>query len=228
MRPGPGWLVLAALALAGCASGNSGREDAGPPDAGEGPDAAPMMRTFVQTTSDDILVGNSASCNGGSPLYIHKDNSYYRVFDLPALGVSGAFAVTGVTFGVDQALSGDGTTQPISVRLHRLSGQPALANLSQLASTTIELADTEGELHQVPITATVPAGAQLVVEVFSPDGNADGNTFFLGSNTDGETAPVYLAAPDCDVPDMTPWSTVLSGSGITMHAILEVSGSFNP
>ncbi|HTM20545.1 MAG TPA: hypothetical protein VL172_08560, partial [Kofleriaceae bacterium] len=73
MRAGPGWLVLAALALAGCASGNSGQADAGPPDAmqppdaGEGQDAAPMMRTFVQTTSDDILVGNSASSNGGSP-----------------------------------------------------------------------------------------------------------------------------------------------------------------
>ena len=54
----------------------------------------------------------------------------------------------------------------------------------------------------VPVTATVPAGMDLVAEVFTPDGQADGNFFWIGSNNNGQTGPSYIAAADCfDLPE---------------------------
>ena len=49
-------------------------------------------------------------------------------------------------------------------------------------------------IFTVPIAATVPAGAQLVMEVFTPDGTVAGNLLFMGSNADPESAPSYLSA----------------------------------
>ena len=43
----------------------------------------------------------------------------------------------------------------------------------------------------------------LVVEVFTPNGQTAGNSFFIGSNALGQTAPSYLAAADCGVTEPT-------------------------
>ncbi len=55
------------------------------------------------------------------------------------------------------------------------------------------------------MAGTVPAGSTLVVEFLTPDGAADGNLIFVGSNNLGQTAPTYLAAADCGItePDTT-------------------------
>jgi hypothetical protein len=63
---------------------------------------------------------------------------------------------------------------------------------------------------------------QLVVEVFTPDGESAGNLFFIGSNTAAESAPSYLSAAVCGVP--TPTTT--AGIGFpNMHVVMTVNGS---
>ena len=37
------------------------------------------------------------------------------------------------------------------------------------------------------------------MEVFTPDGQATGNLFFIGSNAAAETGPSYLSAADCGI-----------------------------
>jgi hypothetical protein len=60
-----------------------------------------------------------------------------------------------------------------------------------------------------------------VVEFFTPDGNGQGNALWVGSNPNGQTAPTYLAAADCGVPE--PLDTAVLGFP-NMHWILVVNG----
>ena len=62
------------------------------------------------------------------------------------------------------------------------------------------LDSASGTVLSVPIVANVPAGtSELVMEVFTPNGQATGNFFFIGSNTAAETGPSYLSAADCGI-----------------------------
>jgi hypothetical protein len=72
------------------------------------------------------------------------------------------------------------------------------------------------------VTATVPAGSQLVVEIFIPDGVVAGNSFFIGSNAEPQTGPSYIRAPECGTP--TPETTAAIGFP-EMHIVLDVVGN---
>src|SRR5205814_155376 len=63
---------------------------------------------------------------------------------------------------------------------------------------------------------------ELVMEVNIPDGSAQGNVFFIGSNTDPETGPSYLSAADCGVNDPTPTGDI---GFPDMHIVFNVYGS---
>lgn len=86
---------------------------------------------------------------------------------------------------------------------------------------TINVPDQSATILNVPITADVPAGSELVLEVFTPDGTAAGNLFFIGSNTAPETGPSYISAPDCGLDD--PTTTAAIGFP-NMHIVMNVHG----
>ena len=77
-------------------------------------------------------------------------------------------------------------------------------------------------IFTVPIAATVPANAQLVMEVFTPDGTVAGNLLFMGSNADPESAPSYLSAAACGI--TTPTTTAAIGFP-NMHLVFNVNGN---
>lgn len=241
MKNGFGYALVALLAA--CAQGTANQEgpdarvvdfpDADPaapdastpgtPDAGPG---TPMMRTLSQTTADTIVDANSVSCNGGDPP-THSENHYFRVFDLPAAGINSAFQVSQVTVGIESASSGTGT-QPATIILHTLTGAPALANLTQLGSFPITVADQLAGLRDFPVNATAPPGSKLVVEFTTPDGSLAGNLLFIGSNTAGETAPSYITAPlaapgGCEITELTTTGAI---GFPTMHVVMKVTGTY--
>ena len=62
----------------------------------------------------------------------------------------------------------------------------------------MNVADQALTVLTVPLAASVPAGAlEMVLEVFTPNGQTAGHSFFIGSNNLGESAPSYLQAPAC-------------------------------
>ena len=184
--------------------------DAGSPDANPGP------ITLSQTTSAEITTGAYVCQNGSRN---HFDNSYYRAFELGKHGVTGAFAVTKVAFGVFAARGG---TQKADVRLHKLTGgTPSRRNLTQLGTTQIEIPTTSKSMIEVPIAAEVPAGSTLVVELALPN-TLWTHGFDLGANTDAESAPGYWMSEYCSEPEM-----VAFGSGGLPRAsiVLTVTGT---
>jgi hypothetical protein len=117
-----------------------------------------------------------------------------------------------------------GAGQSLTVNLYTSSmpfpaGFPG--SLTPIGTATVNIADQSGTIVNVPVTGTAAAGSELVVEVFTPDGTAVGNLFFIGSNAAAETGPSYLRAADCGV--TTPTTTAALGFP-DMHIVLNVNG----
>jgi len=90
-------------------------------------------------------------------------------------------------------------------------------------SGPINIPDQSLTIFNQPITVTVPAGTlELVYELFTPNGEVDGNLFFVGSNLDPETAFSYLSAADCGVTVPTPTGDI---GFPNMHIVFNVNGS---
>lgn len=239
-----GCLLLALLAGgAGCASagldGNTPGPDGGglsdgsvtDGDPGPPPDAAPMHVTLSQTTSQALASASSIACSNNAD-NTTAENSWYRVFRLADAGVTGELEVISVSFGVQDAVglpavqiklgTYSGTTQPAPTLL-----DPAL--ITPLNATTFnvpDIASTAPMTVNVPIAATVPAGAQLVVEVFSPDFAGTGKMFWIGGNTGGETAPSYVRAPACGIaqPQSVPAVAANAGLSPPPNLVITVQG----
>jgi hypothetical protein len=134
------------------------------------------------------------------------------------------YNVTSVSFGIETAnAAGTGTTQPINVRLYtQTTGTFPGGTRTQIATTTVNVADQTNTVLNVPLVATVPAGTtQLIMEVNSPDGQAAGHSFFIGSNVAAQTGPSYLSAATCSI--TTPTDTAAIGFP-NMHIVFNVNG----
>jgi uncharacterized repeat protein (TIGR01451 family) len=173
---------------------------------------------LTHSLSQDVLSGNSAACSAGG---LHADNSYIRVFDLAAFGITEYFDVQQVEVGIEEAVAGSGGVQPGVVNLYTLSGPLAWANMTLIGSADVDVADQSLTIIAVPVTATAPAGSVLVVEFFTPNGQADGHSLYVGSNDLGQTAPTYLAAADCSIPEPTDTAAIGFPS---MHLVMNVIG----
>jgi hypothetical protein len=202
--------------------------DAGPaiPDEDDPDEAEPVARVLSHSASQEITPAHSVACvqqeNGVA--VEHRDNSYYRVFDLGALGIEGTLETDAVTFGIESARSPAGS-QPASVALHTLAGGTLqLAQLTELARVPLSVANQDAGLLTVPLSATVPAGSVLVVEIHTPDSAGNNHLLFVGSNAAGQTGPTFLRAPaaGCDLVEPVDLASI---GFPDLHLVLSVSAT---
>jgi hypothetical protein len=181
-----------------------------------------VTRTWLAQT-DDMTIAPQLSLACSDPNGT-KENSWYRMFALPAMGVTRAFTVHRVNFGVQTAI-GD---QRVKVSIGTYGGNPGSVELDPtkidlLGLTTIPVPEGKSQMLQAIFPAiTVPQGANLIVEIRS-EGFEDGRYFYLGATQSSETNPGYLRAPTCMVPN--PVMTSGLGYGQT-HLIITVSGAY--
>ena len=227
-------MLLLGVLFAGCASASSGAA-AGDPDAAPGsgtvdsdivvidgaPDAAPdayvpQPITITQSTSTTMAAAHTLVC--GQNRYT-PENHYYRVFPLADHGITAAFQVQNVQFGVQHAQGSHTVT--VNVGTYGGAVTPTTAGLdaalwTPIASTSVAIPNGDGLTMNVPITATIPAGGKLMVELASPD---SGDRFWPASNASGETYPTYRRT--------TCANTIQSyaATGLpNVHLIMSVSG----
>ncbi len=188
-------------------------------------DAAPLDRTLKQTTLDTVTADNSSACGTTTGT---AENSYYRAYKLSDDGITNAFNITKVTFGIENATAGMGAAaQAAQVKLYSYSGALGGTTLNTAQLTPINALNimidnaAAPTTKDVDITGVVPAGGTLVVEIALPNGQAVGNSFYIGSNAGGETKPGYLRAPACTY---TSPVTLPSIGLSTMHLVINVTG----
>jgi len=190
-------------------------------------DAAPVAVTLTQSSSQEITPQNSVACvqqdANGNPIE-HRENSFYRVFNLEELGVSGRLETTSVGVAIQSAESPN-PDQPMSVVLHTLAGNDlAVDRLSEIGRADIRVANQGAGLLDVPLAASAEAGSRLVVEIFLPDAAGGGNLLFPGSNTASQAGPTYLRAPaaGCDLVEPTDMADI---GFPEVHLVVSVSGT---
>ncbi|HQX65589.1 MAG TPA: proprotein convertase P-domain-containing protein, partial [Dokdonella sp.] len=123
-----------------------------------------------------------------------------------------------------ETAAGAGGTQPVTVNLYTGTGAfpGTFGSYTQIASSAISVPDQAATIFPAAISGLATAGSNLVVEVFTPDGQAAGNSFFIGSNAAGETAPSYLAAAGCG---LTAPATTASIGFPGMNIVMNVVGN---
>jgi hypothetical protein len=187
----------------------------------ETPDGCPS--TITHSLSQAIVAGNSGACVDEATGFT-KENTYWRAFDMNTFTGGQAYDISEITFGVEQS-SGNGLFQDLDVVLWINNGAPFPGGtLEPLAIFFLTIINDSSFMVTIPLDqTTAPAGTlELVMEVSSPDGVANGNIFLIGSNSEGQTAPGYISAPDCGFPDPVD----LASFGFpNMHMVFNVNGS---
>lgn len=191
---------------------------------------APTTITLTQSSSMTITTANTVSCNNSSTGFT-TENSYYRVFQLPSLGINAPFTVERIDFGVEEANAGAGTSQTVQANAYTLTGALNTANLTRIAGNVAAVNDQALGTVMVPMTPTgvAPAGSTLVIELFIPDGTAAGNIIFLGSNSSAETGPSYLRAPSCGASQPATIDSLVAGSTPpvpVVRMVMSVTGTY--
>lgn len=164
--------------------------------------------TLSHNADPDLINPGSINCSVSGA---QAENSYWRTFshcDFP-FDMSETINLLGVRFGIENSIPGPGLdTQPIVVRIYSDpdGGDPApISSLSLLNEETYEVPQVAGEFFcaafQTPFE--VACGTDLVVELMTPDGQAQQHLFFIGSNDSPQTLPSYLSAPGCGITEPT-------------------------
>jgi hypothetical protein len=200
------------------------------PGSNEGPPmpattAAPggCPTTITHSLSQSIVAGNSTACFDEKTGFT-RENTYWRAFDMNTFTGGQAYDISSISFGVEQA-SGNGLGQDLDVVLWTNNGAPFPAGtLEPLAIFFLTIINDSLFTVQIPLDqTTVPAGTlELVMEVSSPDGVANGNVFLIGSNSEGQTGPSYISEPDCGFPDPVDLASI---GFPDVHMVFNVDGS---
>ena len=186
-------------------------------------------QTITHSTSMTVGNTNAACSSGTNPNTTASDNAYLRFFNLASFGITGAYNVTNVQYGVATVrtptlLAGF----PVTVKLYTTTSATFTtttfpAAFTEVASVTTNVQELQaGTLITVPITATIPAGTNLVVSV-AYDVQEPGtlNQIFLAANGLGQTAPSYLLSVGCGATTPTPIANL--GNFPNAHFVLAVN-----
>ncbi|WP_157544662.1 hypothetical protein [Nocardioides halotolerans] len=178
-------------------------------------DAAPAPDIKVtQNYSDAIVAGDGISCNGGG---IVADNQYYRRFDMSVYGAQNGFKVSKMTVAVEEATSSAGGV-PGDFNIYAIdhTADLTIANLGTPVGTTpVDLESASGsELKSAAISATIPAGKDMVIELSVDDAGAGDASFYPGANEAPELGTTYLSSTSCGITEPTELAAVGPFAGI--------------
>ena len=187
---------------------------------------ATAQTTWTQSLDNVNVLAGSIGCNQAQPNPgYHAENSFWRSYSPATQMQTTNFEIASITFGVENASAPQGA-QSAEIRIYSdpTPGDPApAAGLTLLHTESFMVMDTTGALLTQTMNPPVPFnvnGDDLVVEFYYPDGIANLEFFFIGSNGAGQTAPGYLWAPTCGATE--PTDIGLLGFP-TMHIILDVN-----
>jgi subtilisin-like proprotein convertase family protein len=152
--------------------------------------------------TDTIVPLSSVSCNAGG---LHTDNYYARQFT----GLTPGEQIQCVDWAVEESISASGGGVPYTMNIYDATGCIPESNGPDptcAPGSCYVLLDSVSDV--VPdgiapgfVTTTIggiiPASGSILVEVFTPEGQTDGNSLFVGSNQGGQTGSTYLAAEAC-------------------------------
>src|SRR5690554_2206766 len=153
-------------------------------------------QVITQSNSQTIEPGQGIAC-ATHPISF-RNNNFYRDFDLAGdYGITDGFEVTAVEFAIDAISTPSGF--PITINIYSATPGTFPGGSLTLEGSEVYTATNADALTivNVPVSAIIPAGQSMVVEMVIVDDGTDTNYMTMGVNSAGETGPSYIMAPDC-------------------------------
>ncbi|QAA80395.1 T9SS type A sorting domain-containing protein [Aequorivita sp. H23M31] len=158
-------------------------------------------RVITQSLSQTITPGEQIGCN---TLTHFTDNKLYRAFDLPGeFGITEGFQVTAVEFAIGTISTPTGF--PITANIYSNVPGSFPGGTLTLRGTAVYTASNadEGMIVSLPISALIPPGQGMVMELVLVDDGTDTNLVRFGCNSEGQTGPSYLYSESCNIFEIT-------------------------
>ncbi|QSB13643.1 hypothetical protein JQS43_18980 [Natronosporangium hydrolyticum] len=172
---------------------------------------------LTHSSESTLVAGTSRACspNRGAQT---TDSGYLRHFTPADFGVVGDFEVSAVSFGVEGSR---GAAAAVTVNLYAFDSQQPFQyeNFTLLGSAETSVGNEIMSAVTVPVAGVVPAGATLVVEIDVPAQSGGG--LYVGAHSGTETAPSYLRAEACGLPEPAPTGELGAGEP---QLLIEVTG----
>lgn len=176
---------------------------------------APVVIT--QSNSQTIESGTEIAC--ASPTSF-RNNNMYRHFDLPGdFGIMNGLEVSAVEFAIGTISTPGGF--PITANIYSTTPGSFPGGTLTLQGTAVynaTNADFE-TMITLPLTAMVPAGEAMVMELVLVDDGTDTNFMRFGCNNAGETGPSYIMAADCGATVPTPFFDLGLSQGLVWNVL---------
>jgi hypothetical protein len=153
-------------------------------------------QVITQSNSQTIEPGQGIACASHPTSF--RNNNFYRDFDLAGdYGITDGFEVTAVEFAIDAISTPSGF--PITINIYSATPGTFPGGSLTLEGSEVYTATNADALTivNVPVSAIIPAGQSMVVEMVIVDDGTDTNYMTMGVNSAGETGPSYIMAPDC-------------------------------
>lgn len=181
---------------------------------------APVVIT--QSNTQNIEAGAEIAC--ASPTSF-RNNNVYRAFDLPGdFGIMNGLDVTAVEFAIGTIATPTGF--PITANIYSATPGAFPGGTLTLQGTAVYNATNADAATMItlPLTANIPAGEAMVMELVLVDDGTDTNFMRFGCNNDGQTGPSYIMAPDCGAATPTDFAAL----GLTQGLVWNVLGDDEP
>lgn len=176
--------------------------------------------SLLQTTNNVVTPNIVQACGSGS---VTSANSFARLYNLTSLGYS-SFQVTKVSFAVQGFQLGTATNFPVNVEVYSSSGGAVTDNLTYKGGGTINITTAMvGTVVEVPLATPVSVSSpEMLIVVSAPNGQPTSTGFYLGGNSNGQTATGYIKASTCGANDFTAFSAI---GNFNAHIVLFPTGN---
>lgn len=169
------------------------------PDSAHQADAAPDAPSFItlrETETSNVVNGNSSMCVMAAGT-ITQAETYERLFPLSKFAIDSSFSVTSVGF-VSSSTSAVGVLVQVGMYAGSV-GDPTLnpSLATWLATAVVDLPNGSQQTQSIPISATIPSGAVLIVAVSSPSYASHSGTFLVEGTDGDQVLPSYYMSSSC-------------------------------
>ncbi|CAM3425952.1 T9SS type A sorting domain-containing protein [Aequorivita lipolytica] len=181
---------------------------------------APVVVT--QSNSQTIDLTTSIAC--ASPTSF-RNNNLFRAFDLAGdFGIMNGLDVSAVEFALGTVTTPTGF--PITANIYSATPGAFPGGTLTLQGTAVYNATNadSATIVTLPLTASIPAGEAMVMELVLVDDGTDTNFMRFGCNNDGQTGPSYIQAADCGAATPTDFAAL----GLTQGLVWNVLGDDEP
>lgn len=176
-------------------------------------------------TPNVVSASGSVACGANDGTYT-GENNYARVFDLSTYGINYQYKITKIAFGVQNA----NKPLTVGVNVYQSIGDFPFGQTFLLGNYSVPVTPADvGKMVSTDSGAsgtTLPANSKFVVEV-SHSGQSTLESFYLGTNPNGQTGPSYLSSATCGITTPTATGTGALAAFGSAQWVMTITGVNN-